>query len=99
MARAKTWLWIIGGFVAFCFLMLCVVAGAGVYFVSKHFNVRPTSSASALQSFDAARATFKNQVPLIELDNFERPRPLRNMAEIPTSSVKPSDLHVLVWKS
>jgi hypothetical protein len=99
MATAKTWLWIILGFVGVCVLGLSVVAGAGVYFVSKHVNIRATSSATALQTFDAARATFKSEQPLLEMDAFERPREVRHIADLPTSPVKPSDLHVLVWKA
>ena len=99
MATAKTWLWIILGFVGVCVLGLSVVAGAGVYFVSRHINVRETTSAGALQTFDAARATFKTPEPLIELDAFERPREVRHIADLPTSSVAPTDLHVLVWKA
>lgn len=99
MATAKTWLWIILGFVGVCVLGLSVIAGAGVYFVSKHINVRATTSANALQTLEAARATFKTQQPLLELDAFERPREVRPMADLPTSAVKPADLHVLVWKA
>ena len=46
MATAKTWLWIILGFVGVCVLGMSVIAGAGVYFVSKHINVRATTSAA-----------------------------------------------------
>jgi hypothetical protein len=99
MATAKTWLWIILGFVGVCVLGLSVVAGAGVYFVSKHFNIRSTTSATALETFDTARAAFHAQPPLIELDAMERPREVRPIAELPTAAVAPVDLHVLVWKA
>lgn len=99
MATARTWVWIILGFVGVCVLGMSIIAGAGVYFVSRHIQVRGTTSASALQTFEAARATFKAQQPLIELDAFERPREVRPIAELPTSPVKPVDLHVLVWKA
>src|SRR4051812_37609484 len=99
MATTKTWIWIILGFVGVCVLGLSLVAGAGVYFVSKHINVRATTSSNALQTFDAARATFKTQQPLIELDAFEHAREARPIADLPTSAVQPSDLHALVWKA
>jgi hypothetical protein len=97
MATAKTWLWIILGFLGICVLGLAVVAGAGVYFVSKHIQVKPTTGASALQTFDAARAQFKSQPPLLELDEFEHARSTRKLSEMPTSAVKPANLHLLVW--
>jgi hypothetical protein len=99
MASAKTWLWIILGFVGVCVLGLFAIAGAGVYFVSRHIQVKPTTSANALQTFDAARSRFKSQEPLIVMDEFERPRTTRRIAEMPTSAVKPTDLHVLVWNA
>jgi len=99
MASAKTWLWIIVGFVGVCVLGLFAIAGTGVYFVSRHIQVRPTTSANALQTFDAARARFKTEQPLIEIDEFEHPRSARRLADVPTSTVKPTDLHVLVWKA
>lgn len=97
MATAKTWLWIILGFLGVCVFGLALVAGAGVYFVSRHIQVRPTTGAHALQTFDATRATFKAQPPLIELDEFERPHTTRRLSELPTSAVKPTDLHLLIW--
>src|SRR5712675_170408 len=99
MATAKTWLWIILGFVGVCVLGMSVIAGAGIYFVSKHINVRATTSASALQTFETARARFAGQQPLIELDAFERAREVRRITELPTSDAKPADLHILVWKA
>jgi hypothetical protein len=99
MTTGKTWLWIILGFVGVCVLGMSVVAGAGIYFVSKHINVRATSSAGALKTFETARARFNSQQPLIELDAFEHAREVRRIADLPTSDVKPNDLHVLVWKA
>ena len=99
MASAKTWLWIILGFVGLCILGLFVIAGAGVFYVSRHIQVRPTTSANALQTFDNARARFKAQQPLIEIDEWEHPHAARRISEIPTSAVKPTDLHVLVWNA
>jgi len=99
MATARTWLWIILGFVGVCVLGMSIIAGAGVYFVSKHINVRATTSASALQTFETARARFTGQQPLIELDALDRAHEVRRIADLPTSDTKPTDLHVLVWKA
>jgi hypothetical protein len=97
MATAKTWLWILLGFFGVCILGLLLVAGAGVYFVSHHIAVRQTTSPAALRTFDEARATFKTQTPILELDSFERPRQTRRIADLPTSPNRPSNLYVLAW--
>jgi hypothetical protein len=96
MATAKTWLWIIVGFLGTCVLGLVLVAGAGIYFVSHHISVQKTSSPQALRSFDATRARFDAK-PLIEIDALDHPREGRAIGELPTSSVTPRDLHVLAW--
>lgn len=97
MAKARTWLWIILGFFGVCVLGLCVLAGAGLYFVSNHIAIRQTSSTEALRRLDDERSRFKTERPLIELDAWERPRETRPVSQIPTSSVKPENLYVLVW--
>jgi hypothetical protein len=96
MTTAKTWLWIIVGFIGVCVLSLVLVAGAGVYFVSHHISVQKTSSSQALRSFDFTRARF-NSKPLIEIDAFDHPREDRAVADLPTSSVTPRNLCVLAW--
>jgi hypothetical protein len=96
MATAKTWLWIIVGFIGVCVLGLVLIAGAGIYFVSHHISVQKTSSPQALRSFDTARARF-NTKPLIEIDAFDHPREGRVVADLPTSGVTPTNLCVLAW--
>ena len=56
-----------------------------------------TTSANALRSFDTARATFKTAEPIIEIDALERPHQHRPLTEMPTASVKPTNLYVLAW--
>ena len=90
MATAKTWLWIIVGFLGICVLGLVLVAGAGIYFVSHHISVQKTSSPQALRSFDAMRARFDAK-PLIEIDALDHPREGRAIGELPTSRVTPSE--------
>ena len=96
MATAKTWLWIILGCLGVCALGLCVLAGAGVYFVSHHISMQKTTSANALRSLDSVRSTFKDS-PLIELDAFERPRDVRRLVDLPTSPVASTRLGMLAW--
>ncbi len=96
MATAKTWLWIIVGFIGICVLGLVAIAGAGVYFVSHHISVQKTSSSQALRVLDSTRARF-NTKPLIEIDAFDRPREGRPVADLPTSNATPRSLYVLAW--
>lgn len=96
MATKKTWLWIIGGLFAVGVLGMLVIAGAGVYFVSQHIETEPSTGAEALRAFDAARNVFKDP-PLFELDNVERVRVSRRLAQLPTSRVKPEHLWILAW--
>jgi hypothetical protein len=93
----KTWIWIIVGVLGAGVLFLVVIAGVGVYYVSQHIDTERATVAEAGKAFDSARAPFKEQRPLIELDSSERPRPGRPLADIPTSTVKPKELRILIW--
>jgi hypothetical protein len=99
MATAKTWIWIIVGFVAVCVVGLFAIAGAGVYFVASHIDTERASSVDAMQAFDDARAAFKDQQPLFELDDNERPHMLRDPSDLPSSSVRPKELVIMAWDS
>src|SRR5262245_39035731 len=97
MATRRTWIWIIVGVAGVCLLALLVVAGAGVYFVAHHVQTEGASSSEAMRSFDAVRATFKDQKSLYEIDAQERPHMTRATQELPTSTVKPQDLRILAF--
>lgn len=97
MATRKTWIWIIVGVAGVCVIALLAVAGAGVYFVAHHVQTEDASNADAMRSFDAVRATFKEQRALYEIDAQERPRAARTTQELPTSPVKPQDLRILAF--
>jgi hypothetical protein len=98
MASAKTWLWILVGIIGVCLLGLFALAGAGVYFVSRHVGSERTTSADALRSFDERRAAFKDAHPLIEFDSMDQPHASRSLSEMPTSATRPTDLRILVWE-
>jgi hypothetical protein len=93
----KTWIWIIVGGIAVCGLGLVALAGAGIYFATKHVSTARTSATAAADTFDVARARFKNVRPLIEIDADDRPRVARNTRDLPTGTVKPEHLWVLAW--
>ena len=97
MASKKTWIWIIVAVLGACVLMLLAVAGEGVYFVSSHISSKRTTSGDAFQTFDTARARFKDQRPLLEVDNLEKPRVTKPLSEFPTSTTRPEELCVLAW--
>lgn len=97
MAKTRTWIWIILGGLGLCVLVMCAIAGTGVYFVSQHINARRTSSADALHQFEAARDAFKGKPPLLELDHLGHPREIKRTESMPTSEVKPTDLVILAW--
>ena len=96
MATARTWLWIILGFIGICVLSLVVMAGAGVYYVSRHISVQRTSSPQALRSLEETRARFATP-PLVELDVWERPHETRPIADLPSAATAPTNLYVLAW--
>lgn len=92
----KTWLLIIAGFGAACVIGLIALAGAGVYFAREHIKTQPATVEDARQAFDKAREPFKDQRPLIEVDEFERPR-VRATTALPTAAAKPQHLWMLIW--
>jgi hypothetical protein len=97
MATVKTWLKIALILVGLGMLGMCAIAGAGVYFVSKHVNTARVSTSSAIKQFDEALTRFKDQKPLIEIDSHERVRRTRDLAEMPTAAVKATNLIVKAW--
>jgi hypothetical protein len=97
MASRKTWLWIIVGVFGTCMLLLIVVAGGLFFFVTSHVNSRQTTSSEAFRTFDTTRAEFRDQKPLLEIDDRDRPRVPKALSTFPTSSTRPEQLCVLAW--
>ena len=97
MGSRKTWVWVVVGTAGVGLVGLIVVAGAGVYFVTRHISTEKSTSVDAIRAFDGVRASFPNQKPLYDLDNAERPRVARPLNEIPTSQSKPGHLWALAW--
>lgn len=97
MATRKTWIWIIVITLSVCVVGMLAVAGAGVYFVASHFDTRQASSTEAFQEFDRAKAVFKEQKPLFEIDQRERPKLSRQLASLPTSTSQPEYLWILAY--
>jgi hypothetical protein len=93
----KTWIKITLVVAALGMLGMCAIAGAGVYFVSKHVKTSRVSSSSAIKQFDETLARFKDQKPLIEIDSAERVRKTRNTADLPTAPIKARKFVVKAW--
>ena len=97
MASRKTWVWVVVGVLSVCVVALIAVAGAGVYFVSRHIRSEHVTNADAIRAFDAIKASFPDQRPLYELDDAQHPRAVRPLNNLPAGTVKPESLWVLAW--
>jgi len=97
MPKKKTWIWILVTAGAICIVALLAMATAGVIFVSNHIKAQASTSANAQRRFDTARAPFKDQRPLFELDQHERVRLTRELSGLPSAATRPRDLYILAW--
>jgi hypothetical protein len=98
MATRKTWIWIIVSILAVCVIAMIAVAGFGVYFVASHIkSERLPTAQDAHRRFDEAKAVFKDQKPLVEIDQRERPHITRAISSLPTGTAKPEYLRILAW--
>lgn len=97
MAKTKTWLWIILGVMGLGIFCMFGLAAAGVYFVASHIDTDRVSSAEALRQFDAERERFGTQLPLFELDEFEHPREVRRLRDLPSATRKPREMRIMAW--
>jgi hypothetical protein len=97
MATRKTWILIIVGGLGVFVVALIAVAGAGVYFVTRHVHTVHASDTEAMQQFEAVHGTFPGQRPLYEMDEGQRPQQTRPLSDVPTSARPANDLRVLAW--
>jgi hypothetical protein len=93
----KTWLWILAAVVGFGVVCVVALAGFGMYFIANNVKFEKSTPTDAGTAFDDARTRFKSEGPLFELDANEQPRQLRNLAELPTSSIKTDHLWIMAW--
>ena len=93
----RTWLWILVAVLGFGIICIIGVAGAGMYFASKHFKTYRTSTADAIKTLDDARARFKTDQPVFLLDKSDHPRQVRKFEDMPTSKTKTESVYVLAW--
>jgi hypothetical protein len=93
--KAKTWIWVVVGVVAFGILGVIAMAAAGLWFAKTHINIRPETSAAALEDFQHARAAFAGQKPLIELD--DRGHFVHANTDRPAGTERPQSLTVMAF--
>jgi hypothetical protein len=95
--KVKTWVWILIGLVVVAVLGLVAVAGVGFYYVSRHVETRAATPATAAREFEAIKAGFPGQTPLIELDREGRFLRAHTDRPAPAHVTPPSDLHLLAF--
>jgi len=95
MAKVKTWVWIVAGVVGLGILGIVAMAAVGLWFVRSHVDVRQTTVTAASSDFDAVRARFASQKPLIELD--DHGEFIRANTDRPVSAVRPESLNVMAF--
>lgn len=98
MAPSKrTWLWIVLAALGLCVIFVIAIAGVGLYFVSSHVSTKTSTTAEAFSAFDAARAPFKDVPPVYEVDDHERVKQVRKIADLPEGKTRAQQMQVLVW--
>jgi hypothetical protein len=95
--KVKTWVWVVIGVMAVGVLLVIAMAGAGFYYFARNIEATQATAEVAATEFDAVRARFKGQRPLIELD--ERGRLLRSNTDrpAPPDARRPDALYVLAF--
>ena len=97
MAKIKTWVWVVVGVIAVGILGIVTMAAVGIWFVRSHVNVQSTTVTAAANDFDAVRARFSTQKPLIELD--EHGEFVRANTDRPAATAPPQSLNVMAFDS
>jgi len=95
MAKIKTWVWVVVAIVGVGILGIVAMAATTLWFVRSHVDVRETTAAAASSDFDAVRARYASQKPLIELD--EHDELVRANTDRPSSSVRLQSLNVMAF--
>jgi len=96
-SKVKAWVWVVVAIAAVGILCLVAMAGIGFYFVSKYIETTEASPASAAEQFEAVKAGFAGQKPLVELDSrgeFVRANTAR---PVPPNASSPELLYLLAF--
>ena len=95
--KLKTWVWVVIGVVAMGILGVIALAGAGAYYFARNIEATNASPEVAASEFDAIRARFAGQQPLIELDERGNLRKANTDRPAPPDARRPEGLHVLAF--
>lgn len=95
--RVKTWIWVVVGIAVVGILGLIAVAGAGFYFVSQHIETKRATPAAASEEFDAVKASFTTQKPIIELDRDGAFLKAHTDRPVTAHETTPHQLHILAF--
>jgi hypothetical protein len=94
----KRWVWVVGGIFVTLILICLAVVGAGFYLVSQHLDAKAVTPAEAEAEFEAVRARFKDQAPMIEI-NHDKVYTGRLIERAGTyKGPMPTTVHVLAWE-
>lgn len=94
------WVWAIVAVIVLFVGGIIVMAGAGLYFVSKQMHVQSATPATAEREFESLREHLKGRQPLLEID--EDGDVVRNNIDeaLQTSPANPPQLtalHIVAW--
>ena len=96
-SRVKTWVWVIVAIAVVGVLAVVALAGLGFYFVSRYVDATEATPAAAAKQFEAVKAGFAGQKPLIELDSRGKFVRANTDRPIPASAPTPEQLHLLAF--
>jgi hypothetical protein len=95
--KVKTWVWVLVAVAVVCVLGLVAFAGIAAYFVAQHIETTKATPASAAREFDAVKAGFAGQKPLIELDKRGQFLKANTDRPVPANVRPPDHLHLLAF--
>ena len=95
--RRRTWLWILVAVFGVGVVCVIAIAGFAMHFFSTHVSTKSLGAAEAFKVFDQARAPFKEQPPLFEMDDRERIKKRRPLGDLPAAKQPAQNMYVLVW--
>ena len=94
--KKRTWLWVVLG----VFFVLFVLAAGGIFFAVSFFrqsmSVTEVSAGAADEEFDAVRARFGGQQPIIQFVD-ERPQLIADPARQAATSKPVTTMHLMAW--
>ncbi len=95
----KRWIWWVLGIMALFGFVAMAGISACVYFVTSHFDAREVTATQAEAEFEAVRARFKDQKPLLEIKR--NGQVLVDRLEERAATYKgrrPESLRILAWE-